>query len=830
MGILHRIYTKHAPEVWQVETRLLHAVGRVRRPLAVQWLVTAACDLHCPHCYSEAGKRVQHELTTAEAKRLVIDELVALGCRNLVLAGGELWLRRDIPELIAYAAERGIAWSMHTHGLHVPRFRDILAKHPPVLAAISLDDVGKDHDEFRGRVGSYAGALDAIRVLKEIGCPEVVAGTTVTRRNADRLAPLFPVVAESGADAWGLHLFAPEGRGHEHAELMPTPDQLRRVAAFARRKRRTFHVELCNEWGSAGADDWLYRDQPFLCGAGRVSCVVSASGEIMPCTTTDPRESEGNVRAVALRDVWATGFGRFRKPRTLPGQAPTRRKGRPLIWIRKKDGSATAGAPQGVPAADGPEGFIDEQECWLQSRNGHACSQDAFGAEPLPSPTRWIDKLLAHRVALRFRPEGPPRVVSARTAQTLRAAAVATVFLQGCATKLKPTPAPSHDPLPAPETSAPATASAEPVASASAAAPAPSAPPRMPAPRSIETSIAAGPPLGLPAAFVADPRGHYRHQVERSAWKQLLRLLGQNVPEMPGLSPEARREWHDTTRRHAQRMVTRVDRGPTDGPSAAFARLLVAHLDRRERGAPDTPAELLALLDAAERAPLFDTGLAAYLFHRTEPDEASSVGRRALFARLDAHIRVAEALRTGAQRSGKIELTPWRSKAAPPDDWSDRIILPTSLVDAAREALKTSSAATFRKSASVFFRVAEGEVVLHTEHGPETKRKGDAFVLERLQTLTCAATCRLAHPAQGTLELPAGTEASSYDLPRFLEPKAQAALGALVEKAANGDTAALGKLEPMIALAHRFVRARIAQTPAAPALPALQMLLTTLDE
>jgi radical SAM protein with 4Fe4S-binding SPASM domain len=342
MGLLHRLYARAAPEVWETETRLLHALRLVRRPVAVQWIATAMCDLRCPHCYSGAGKRAEGELTTEEALRLVVDELVALGKPTFVIAGGELLLRRDIAEIVAYARAQGLEWAMHTHGGHVPKFRALFERHPPTLAAISLDGEQRQHDLFRGRQGSHAAALMAIRTLKECGCPEVVAGTTVTRENADRLADLFPIVATSGADSWGLHLFAPEGRGAEHTALCPTPEQLRRVAAFARRKRGLFHVELCNEWGSAGADDRFYRDQPFLCGAGRISCVVGATGEVLPCTTTDLRESEGNVRDRPLREIWTRGFKRFR--------------------------------------AAGHRECSDGHECWLQARNGNPCREQAFGA------------------------------------------------------------------------------------------------------------------------------------------------------------------------------------------------------------------------------------------------------------------------------------------------------------------------------------------------------------------------------------------------------------------------------------------------------------------
>ncbi|MBW2462189.1 MAG: radical SAM protein [Deltaproteobacteria bacterium] len=344
MDLLKRIGAHRAQDIWETETRLLHRIGIAREPTAVQWLVTSACDLACPHCRSEAGKRGEGELTTDEARRLLIDELVALGRPSLVLSGGELFLRKDIPELISYAVDQGLEWSMHSHGRHVERFEELLRRHPPRLAAISLDGTEASHDRFRGRRGSHANALRAVRQLKEWGCEEVVIGTTITRESADLVADLMPVVAESGADSWGLHLLAPEGRGGRDAALMPTPAQLRRVAAFTRRKRATFPVELCNEWGGAGEDDYLYRDAPFLCGAGRITCVVTATGEVVPCMTSDAEESEGNIRDDSLSTIWAERFGRFR---------------------RSGEGAASDGL-----------------ECWLQSRNGNACREAAFGKGP----------------------------------------------------------------------------------------------------------------------------------------------------------------------------------------------------------------------------------------------------------------------------------------------------------------------------------------------------------------------------------------------------------------------------------------------------------------
>lgn len=358
-------------------------------------MVTRRCDLHCGHCYAKAGRKALGELTTDEARRLVIDATADMGCPLLVLAGGELWLRPDIEVLIEHAVARGLEWAMHTHGGHVPRHRDLLRRHPPALAAISLDGDREFHDGFRGKVGSHDAALAAVGVLVEAGCREVVLGTTVTRQNADHIADMFPTVARSGAHSWGLHLVAPEGRAE--LELVPRPEQLRRIAAFARSRRALFPVELCNEWGSAGADDAYYRDRPFLCGAGRISLVVGPTGEVMPCTTTDPSESEGNVRDTPLRLIWRDGFTRFRR-----GDDPT--------------------------CADG-------SECWLQSRNGVRIAEPAFGPVARPQP-KLVDYMPTRLVSLSHRTFAPREreggFASTVTRRAITAAAVGLAFVGAC--------------------------------------------------------------------------------------------------------------------------------------------------------------------------------------------------------------------------------------------------------------------------------------------------------------------------------------------------------------------------------------------------------------
>ena len=57
-------------------------------PFLIVWDITYACNLKCKHCYANAGKKLEHELTTEEAKR-VIDILDKVSVPIISFSGGE---------------------------------------------------------------------------------------------------------------------------------------------------------------------------------------------------------------------------------------------------------------------------------------------------------------------------------------------------------------------------------------------------------------------------------------------------------------------------------------------------------------------------------------------------------------------------------------------------------------------------------------------------------------------------------------------------------------------------------------------------------------------
>ena len=68
---------------------------KVFLPRVISWNMTLRCNLHCPHCYIDAGSNLKKELTTAQGK-VLIDQIAEVSRPLLIFSGGEPLLRHDI--------------------------------------------------------------------------------------------------------------------------------------------------------------------------------------------------------------------------------------------------------------------------------------------------------------------------------------------------------------------------------------------------------------------------------------------------------------------------------------------------------------------------------------------------------------------------------------------------------------------------------------------------------------------------------------------------------------------------------------------------------------
>ena len=76
------------------------------KPEFCVWELTLKCNMRCKHCGSMAGKARENELTVDECLN-VAEQLSDLGCKNVTLIGGEVFLYKGWEKISRKLSDNG---------------------------------------------------------------------------------------------------------------------------------------------------------------------------------------------------------------------------------------------------------------------------------------------------------------------------------------------------------------------------------------------------------------------------------------------------------------------------------------------------------------------------------------------------------------------------------------------------------------------------------------------------------------------------------------------------------------------------------------------------
>ena len=185
-----------------------------KRPVVV-WNVTRRCNLKCVHCYAHAkDQSFDNELTTRQGKDL-IDDLAQFGVPVILFSGGEPLVRKDLPELAAYAVEKGMRAVISTNGtLITPKMARTLKEIGLSYVGISLDGMQEINDRFRGVNGAFQSALEGIRNSQAAGI-KVGLRFTVNKFNVNEIPGIFNLLEEMDIPRVCFYHLVYAGRGTE---------------------------------------------------------------------------------------------------------------------------------------------------------------------------------------------------------------------------------------------------------------------------------------------------------------------------------------------------------------------------------------------------------------------------------------------------------------------------------------------------------------------------------------------------------------------------------------------------------------------------------------
>jgi MoaA/NifB/PqqE/SkfB family radical SAM enzyme len=177
------------------------ALGQPFSPALLNILVTSVCDMRCTHCFFteqlDDGPRKKLQMKTHEIEK--ISETLGGNLGVLILAGGEPFTRRDLPEIARafYTNNRLESIYITSNGQIqkriVPDVSRILQECPQlnVTVALGIDGLKEQHDKIRQKPGSWDIVIDTARQLqamkKEYSRLDVQTCTCFMNSNQDTI-------------------------------------------------------------------------------------------------------------------------------------------------------------------------------------------------------------------------------------------------------------------------------------------------------------------------------------------------------------------------------------------------------------------------------------------------------------------------------------------------------------------------------------------------------------------------------------------------------------------------------------------------------------------
>ncbi|MBI1849565.1 MAG: radical SAM protein [Planctomycetes bacterium] len=306
-------------------------------PTCIYFEVTNRCNLPCRTCL-----RTFHtvepaaDLSLAEIRR-VADQVPSL--RRAVLQGiGEPLLNRELPEIVADLAGRGVSVVFNTNGtLLSPEWADRLIDGGLDELRVSLDAAHPETFEAIRGADLLPQIVERVRQFiarrRERGSskPRVALWLIGLRANVAELPELVDIAADVGAEEVYLHrvtfregddAFGVASRGESAFVAYDSEEEHALVEARTRAAAKGIAFR-----GSGAMDpvacygERTSSDRPWsACQRPWTLLYVTANGNLLPCCIApfvDPNYREitlGNVRETSIADLWnGAGYRTFRR-------------------------------------------------------------------------------------------------------------------------------------------------------------------------------------------------------------------------------------------------------------------------------------------------------------------------------------------------------------------------------------------------------------------------------------------------------------------------------------------------------------------------------------
>jgi MoaA/NifB/PqqE/SkfB family radical SAM enzyme len=188
-------------------TRHIPSIFHKKRPIQLTFFVTSRCNAKCPYCFYLQG----NNNCTSDNQELNLDEIRRISSSMgsllwLAFSGGEIYLRKDLPEISRtfYENNKPVYMLYPTNGLMPERIRNYTeqilrdCKNSVIVVKLSIDGLHEEHDQLRKTPDSFKNTLRTYELLSELTQHypnfELGVNTVFCAQNQDRMQDIIDYV------------------------------------------------------------------------------------------------------------------------------------------------------------------------------------------------------------------------------------------------------------------------------------------------------------------------------------------------------------------------------------------------------------------------------------------------------------------------------------------------------------------------------------------------------------------------------------------------------------------------------------------------------------
>ena len=288
-------------------------------PVLLNILVTSVCDMRCTHCFftDELDDRPRKKLQMKTHELQRVSETLGGNLGVLILAGGEPFTRKDLPEIVRAFYENNQLESVYlmSNGQIqkriLPDVARILEECPKlnVAVALGIDGLKDQHEKIRQKSGSWDIAIDTARQLqlikREYGRLDIQTCTCFMNTNQDTIFEWYDFLKyDLKPDKVNFNYIRPPSADPKELDI----DHARYARLAAMIDDDSRHAAIKNNYGGdagffkAAIDIYMHgliaktqetQTAQMTCYAGTAGGVIYDEGTVSSCENKAPI---GNLR------------------------------------------------------------------------------------------------------------------------------------------------------------------------------------------------------------------------------------------------------------------------------------------------------------------------------------------------------------------------------------------------------------------------------------------------------------------------------------------------------------------------------------------------------